>query len=373
MNINKINCIKYNNYPVNSIKETETTGTVGVQQKQLKDYRPYSYMDYNINFGARLFRTPANFYAQPFNQKGMPITMKNYLEEDYEDRQNMPPAQMMREAFKDIENANSLEEVKKLYSAPYPEEPLFQNLHDVDYSKFRTGTLGDIFALKDDKHPLFKDGSDDLGMYLLKKIYLECKTMKEIVPDFRKDITDYYKDVADIDYSTIRNFGISYPDNGFWKSLTATREEFPYTYTPRKDAKTRNNNPTERTLRDIVSDRTRKKYPEKPKYDIPKHELDKMTDAILNSGGNVDETNRELKKKGFRGEKNDPKRTFICQYLGPIMSITLDRIHASDEMREFFENYDTQNTTMRKRMNDYWKEHPDIKELQSLIMSDTIK
>ena len=38
--------------------------------------KPFAYRDFNINFTARLFRTPENFYAQPFNQIGLPQTMK---------------------------------------------------------------------------------------------------------------------------------------------------------------------------------------------------------------------------------------------------------------------------------------------------------
>ena len=367
MNINRITAINYNTYPANTRKETETTGTVGLQPKQIKEYHPHSYMDFNINFGARLFRSPANFYAQPFNQKGMPVTMKNYLNDDYEDRQNIPPAQMMKIVFSDINEAQSLEQVKEMY----PDEPLFQNLHDIDYSKYRTGTLGDIFALKDNQHTLFKDGSDDLGLYLLKKMYVECKSLKEIIPDFRKDISDYYKDIADLDHITAKNFGIRYPMNGFWRSLSATREEFPYEYKPRKGVASRLNGGGERTLNDIVE--KRKRFPEKPKYDVTDNDIRKMADTILESGGNIGEIDKGLKKKGIRG-KDDGKRTFICQYFGPIMSITLDRIHASEEMRDFFNDYDSSVSKSQKRkMQAYWNEHPDMKELQSLIMSDTIK
>ena len=97
------------------------------REPQLDAFNPPDYRDFNINFSARLFRTPANFYAQPFNRNGMPDTMKSYLFEDYEDRQNMPPAQMLKLVFSDINNAKSLEHVKKLY----PEEPLFDKLIDV--------------------------------------------------------------------------------------------------------------------------------------------------------------------------------------------------------------------------------------------------
>ena len=82
-----------------------------------KLYNPIYYRDYNISFGARLFRTPANFYAQPFNQTGMPQTMKTYLNDDYEDRQNMPPAQMMKIVFEPLKYADNLEEGRLLVAS----------------------------------------------------------------------------------------------------------------------------------------------------------------------------------------------------------------------------------------------------------------
>lgn len=48
------------------------------REPQLEAFNPPAYRDFNINFSARLFRTPSNFYAQPFNRNGMPDTMKNY-------------------------------------------------------------------------------------------------------------------------------------------------------------------------------------------------------------------------------------------------------------------------------------------------------
>ena len=140
------------------------------------NYNPIAYVDYNISFGARLFRTPANFYEQPFNKNGMPDTMKAYLNADYEDRKNMPPAQMLRLVFDDMNYAKSLEQVKRIY----PDEPLFNDLTDVPNRKARTGLVSEIETLKEDTSdiPLFKNGNSNFGMYLLKKIYLDGNLLK---------------------------------------------------------------------------------------------------------------------------------------------------------------------------------------------------
>ena len=57
--------------------------------------------------------------------------------------------------------------------------------------KNRSSILWEIKTAKElSDEPLLKDGSDNFGMYLLKKIYLEGKTIKEINKDFYdKDMT----------------------------------------------------------------------------------------------------------------------------------------------------------------------------------------
>ena len=72
----------------------------------------FAYQDFNISFAGR---TPEDFYAQDFNRENMPDTMKEYLNYDYEQRQHIPPEQMMRDAFKYIEIADNFDDVKDIY------------------------------------------------------------------------------------------------------------------------------------------------------------------------------------------------------------------------------------------------------------------
>ena len=149
----------------------------------------FAYQDFNISFSGR---TPENFYAQDFNRNNMPSSMKEYLDYDYETRQHIPPEQMMGEVFKYLNVADNFEEVKSVY----PNEELFQNLHE-NKSKNISSILYEIKTAKEmSDEPLFKDGSDNFGMYLLKKIYTEGKTVKEINKDFyEKDMNDTYKGI----------------------------------------------------------------------------------------------------------------------------------------------------------------------------------
>ena len=323
-------------------------------------YNPFAYKDYNVNFTARLFRTPANFFEQDFNRNGMPETMKNYLYEDYDDRQNMPPAQMIKLVFDDINEAKSLEQVKRIF----PDEPLFKNLKDNPNLKARTGVIAEINLMKQENKPLFKNGQDNLGLYILKKIYLEGKTLKEINTDFEKDISVHYKGISPIKYETLSAYGIKFPDNAFWKSFTATREDFPYEYKPRKAV-------SPRVLQNEHYVNNPKAKGEKKKFDNVKDwELDKLADGLIKGIGSKEETGRHLKKYNVQ---NNEALSFVAKYMSEINSVVLEKVHASDEMREFYENYDNLSGSQKTLFKAYWNSNPQIREQRSTAMKDTIK
>ena len=325
-------------------------------------YNPLAYQDYGISFSARLFRTPANFFEQDFNRKGMPETMKNYLFDDYEDRQNMPPAQMMRLVFDDINETKSLEQVKRIY----PNEPLFNNLRDIPGRNARTGVIAEIELMKQEDKSLFKNGQDNLGLYLLKKIYLEGKTLKEINNDFQKDISVYYKGLSPIKYETLSAFGIKFPNSAFWKSFTATREDFPYEYKPRKALVLRNN-----SSHNAISKPKSTNVIEKKKFDNVKDwEIDKLADAMIKGMGSGEETKKQIKKHNIQDRET---LGFVAKYMSEINSVVLEKVHASDEMKDFYENYDNLSTSQKNIFKAYWNSDSKIKENRSIAMKDTIK
>lgn len=357
---------KINITPVRFVKNDAThKSALSNAPSVQKHYNPIAYKDYNINFTARLFRTPANFYAQPFNINGMPLTMKEYLYEDYEDRKNMPPAQMLKFAFRDINGADSLEEVKQLYT----EEPLFANLADTPNRKSRVGLLAEIDLMKDENTPLFKNGQDNLGMYLLKKIYQEGKTLKEINTDFVKDISPEYKGLSPIEYNTLSAYGIKYPNISFWKSLTATREEFPYEYKPRKinSSRVKSNSKIPSESKNIY---VKPQNIEKKKFDKVKDwEINKLSDALIKGNGSRKETERLIKKQNIQ---DDATLNFVAKYMGEINSIVIEKLHISEDMRDYFENYDDLTKSQREKFESYMKNH-NMNELRSKVMTSTIR
>ena len=354
----------------NNLKQPNSTS----KSVQSGTYNPLYYRDYNINFKARLFRTPANFYAQPFNQTGMPKTMKDYLNDDYEDRQNIPPAQMMKIVFEPIKMADTLEDVKEIF----PDEPLFDNLTTTPKRKARTGVIAEIDLMKDENTKLFKNSDDTLGLYLLKKIYLEGKSLKEINKDFQNDISPDFNGLSPIDYTTITAYGIKMPNQGFWKSFLATREDFPYEYKPRKAyersisaPKTEKPDLSLEDIKKLPAETNSAAVKRKGKFDdVKEWEIDKLADAMISGRGNEDETRKILKKKNIKDAESS---NFVMKYMWAIMPVVLEKTNASAEMKNFWATYDTTNKSQKDIMSAYWRTTPQMQALQSLMMKDTIK
>lgn len=354
----------------NNLKQPNSTS----KSVQSGTYNPLYYRDYNINFKARLFRTPANFYAQPFNQTGMPKTMKDYLNDDYEDRQNIPPAQMMKIVFEPIKMADTLEDVKEIF----PDEPLFDNLTTTPKRKARIGVIAEIDLMKDENTKLFKNSDDTLGLYLLKKIYLEGKSLKEINKDFQNDISPDFNGLSPIDYTTITAYGIKMPNQGFWKSFLATREDFPYEYKPRKAyersisaPKTEKPDLSLEDIKKLPAETNSAAVKRKGKFDdVKEWEIDKLADAMISGRGNEDETRKILKKKNIKDAESS---NFVMKYMWAIMPVVLEKTNASAEMKNFWATYDTTNKSQKDIMSAYWRTTPQMQALQSLMMKDTIK
>lgn len=327
--------------------KTNTTRTIPMQMN--------AYQDFNINFRGR---TPENFYEQEFNVRHMPERMKKYLQENYEVRKHIPPEQIMNESFKYLEVTENFDEVKDIY-------PEFSNLHDANL-KGRTGILADIKLSRElSDTPLFKDGSDNLGIYLLRKIYLEGKTIKEINKDFyEKDLNPEYKGAITqpITYGTTSAYGIQYPKTDFWNSFIATRDEYKKFFV---DLPKQNKSQLKKELvKKQHTTEPEKKYTRK--YALKKYQKQLLKDDIKKSKGDVEQLEKAIRR---RFTKDDPEAAFIVKYLSPIMTIAADRIHLSEEEKLFAEtNKDSENFFAR-----FWKAKPELLEQYSTAITDTIE
>ena len=308
----------------------------------------------------------------------MPETMKSYLNEDYETRKYLPPEQVMNQSFKYLNVIDNFSDVK----STYPDETLFENLHEANL-KGRTGILSDIKIAKEmSDTPLLKDGSDDFGMYLLKKIFLEGKTIKEINKDFyEKDLATEYKGAVTqpITYGTTSAYGIKYPKTDFWNSFIATRDEYKKFIV---DLPKQNKNDlkkelaakfgTSRNTTQTTSVRNGAEKTEKTprrKYSIKKYQRDQIKKDIKDAKADVNKVEKSIRK---HFTQNDPEASFIVKYLSPIMTIAADRVHLSEEEKDFAEMLKNQGKKVENLFGQFWKAKPELLDYYSTMITDTI-
>lgn len=370
MKVLKITQIDYRPY-INSKKQNDNIQQETITNPVIQN----GYKDFNINFRGR---TPENFYAQEFNVKNMPETMKSYLNEDYETRKYLPPEQVMNQSFKYLNVIDNFSDVK----STYPDETLFENLHEANL-KGRTGILSDIKIAKEmSDTPLLKDGSDNFGMYLLKKIFLEGKTIKEINKDFyEKDLATEYKGAVTqpITYGTTSAYGIKYPKTDFWNSFIATRDEYKKFIV---DLPKQNKNDlkkelaakfgTSRNTTQTTSVRNGAEKTEKTprrKYSIKKYQRDQIKKDIKDAKADVNKVEKSIRK---HFTQNDPEASFIVKYLSPIMTIAADRVHLSEEEKDFAEMLKNQGKKVENLFGQFWKAKPELLDNYSTMITDTI-
>ena len=369
MKITKINQFTPLHNIVNNKRQNNQNAQNPITQNSTT--RPvFAYQDFNISFSGR---TPEDFYAQDFNRNNMPSSMKEYLDYDYETRQHIPPEQMMGEVFKYLNLADNFEDVKSVY----PNEELFQNLHE-NKSRNISSILYEIKTAKEmSDEPLFKDGSDNFGMYLLKKIYTEGKTVKEINKDFyEKDMNDTYKGIITkpIKDNITASYGIKFPTQAFWNSFIATREEYRKFFVTLPKNTT---NPAVHLPKTATTDKaeeTKATAPKKRaprKYNIKDYQKKQLTNDIKSSSMSKAEVERKVRK---RFGKDDPQASFIVKYLSPIMTVAADRAHLSEDLKSFTEaeRYEGKKSNDEFMLQRYWNQNPIMKDIYSHAIIDTI-
>lgn len=356
-----------NTYVYNRKKNDKTSQNA--TNPQISYTNVHAYQDFGISFTGR---TPENFYEQDFNRNNMPQSMKEYLDYDYETRQHIPPEQMMNEVFKYINVADNFEDVKKVY----PNEDLFKNLHE-NKSRNISSVLYEIKTAKEmSDAPLLKDGSNNFGMYLLKKIYTEGKTIKEINKDFyTKDLNDEYKGIITkpITDKTTAGYGIKFPKQAFWNSFIATRDEYRKFFVTLPKNTT---NPAVHLQKGNKTERTENKAPVEEKitprkYTIATYKKKQLTDDIKSSVMTNVDVEKKIRK---RFAKDDPEASFIVKYLSPIMTVAAERAHLSEDLKFFAEaerinGHKGDEEFMLKR---YWNRNPIMKNIYAHAITDTI-
>ena len=187
-------------------------------------------IDYDITFGARVDKGLTRFYE--YNVERMPKTVKAYIEK-LADKTLQTPLQAQAAAFAALAGLTSIAAIKEAY----PEEDLFSDLKEAGDSKATRGILGTYRENKDlleiDNRSVLAN-KEDLTVWLVKKIFLESKTLDEINEDFKQavdsEFLNFYEDKelsdAPIRFSTLKALGIKQPETEYLQSLRYTRDGY---------------------------------------------------------------------------------------------------------------------------------------------------
>ena len=187
-------------------------------------------MYHDLAFQARVDKGLVRFYE--VNADKMPKTLRAYIEK-LADKTMQTPLQAVAAAFAALAGLTSVNEIKEAF----PDEELFNDLKDAKDSKATRGILGTYRENKDlldmDNRSILAS-KEDLTVWLVKKIFLESKTIDEINNDFKneidKDFKDFYEDKElsedPIRTSTLKALGIKMPEMEYMQSLRYTRDGY---------------------------------------------------------------------------------------------------------------------------------------------------
>ncbi len=186
--------------------------------------------DYMLSFGARVDKGLERFYD--VNKDRMPDTVRKYVE-SLPDKKALSPQEAQKNAFENLQLADSIGDIKELF----PDETLFQSLKNPEDTKASRGILqtakedAELLALSD--MGVLKDKTN-LTVYLVKKIFLEAKTIEEINKDLENDLEPDFK--ADFKFknpnspyiypTTLKALGIKMPAFEYQQSLRYTRDGY---------------------------------------------------------------------------------------------------------------------------------------------------
>jgi len=217
-------------YPINqkNNNKNQSRQLVSTQETVTKPFelRP-QFNDYLISFGARVDKGLNRFFN--VNKDRMPLTVYNFVE-SLPDREVYTPLEAQQEAYSNLYDAESVADIKN----DYKNEPLFQDLKEVSEVKTTRGILKSMQEMGE----LYEDGvlttKQDFTVYLMQKLFLEFRTLKEINEDLEndldKDFKVYFKgknpDAPYVHTSTLKALGIKLPNTEYLQSLRYTQDGY---------------------------------------------------------------------------------------------------------------------------------------------------
>ncbi len=206
----KINRINSNTTKQTTLKnQTKTTITKQNQGASLPIFHyPNNYF---LSFEKRVDKDIVSWEER--NKEKMPTTTKNCLVAMSEAKKmGFSPLEIRQKAFEYLNICETVDDIHSLF----PDEELFQNIKSANEIRPHNNLIREIKTMKptlEECGETILQNENDLTVYLIKKIYLEAKSLHEINQDLDNDLNPVFKnkDKNYINRSTIKSLGIETP------------------------------------------------------------------------------------------------------------------------------------------------------------------
>lgn len=213
-----------NNYNYPKLQEKE--------KKQTSYNNSYTSIPYynDINFQARVDKGLVRFYD--VNKGRMPKTVKRFIDK-LASKDGLTPLQAQTAAFAGLIGVTTVAGIK----AKFPDEDLFQDLTETSQTKANRGILGVYRQNKELLETCDQDilaSKENFTVWLVKKIFMDGKTLDEINKDLDREINPEFKELyvskepegQYVRSSTLKALGIKTPEAEYMQSLRYTKDGY---------------------------------------------------------------------------------------------------------------------------------------------------
>ena len=331
--------------------------------------------EYYISFlgRARVGKSLNDFYQRNINFA--PKTFLDYTENlSDEKRNNLTPLEAQYFAFELLELCKTPDDIKSVFV----DEPLFQNLKSINNTNATKGLLYDVKIMQEDLKAQGESvlkNDEDLTVYIVKKIFLEGKTLKEINEDLDKDLNPIFKKENNeyLFFSTIKALGVKFPKVEYVNSLKYTRDGYSDLMAEKLSKKWKSLSEKEKEERlSKLKEEIKQKRDEKTQLELEKERI-KRSQVQKMRWENMTPSEKTHLIESLQTGSKEQQMIMInawnkCEEVRIALSRVLVNNHIANPFNRIYEK-NKYSKVMSEIMNKFWENNPEY----ARIISDAIE
>lgn len=220
---------KITNLTPNYLIQKKQEKTTNINNNNTNNYTTIPYYN-DLTFQARVDKGLVRFYE--VNQSRMPKTVKRFIDK-LANKETLSPLQAQTAAFAGLIGVTTVAGIKE----KFPEEDLFNDLVETSETKATRGILGVYRQNKELLETCEQDileSKENFTLWLVKKIFMDGKTIDEINKDLDNEINPEFKEIYEskepegqyLRSSTLKALGIKMPEFEYMQSLRYTKDGY---------------------------------------------------------------------------------------------------------------------------------------------------